>query len=59
MMSVNILQVLEEGFAQVFTDVLWYQAMGIAQVILCNNGETALKQYFKTLWWSKLTPNAT
>lgn len=26
---------LEEGFAQVFTDVLRYQAMGIPQVVLC------------------------
>lgn len=31
----DLLQVFEEGFAQVFTDVLWYQAMGVAQVVLC------------------------
>jgi len=30
MTKINIPQVFEEGFAEVFTDVLWYQAVGVA-----------------------------
>ena len=36
LLLVNILQMFEESFTQVFTDVLGYQAMGIAQIILCS-----------------------
>lgn len=35
----HALQVFEQGFAQVFADVLRYEAMGVAQVIFWNARE--------------------
>lgn len=55
-MSMNILQVSEEGFAQVSTDVFRYQAMGIAQVILCIMKTRAWKWHFRVKH-TKITTN--